>query len=232
MNIFGRNYNIEGHDTLMPERGAARFFALFFTHFWKLIGVNILFVLFSLPIITLPASLCAMNRILIKLVRDGNVLLWQEFRDEFKTSILSAILPGLMFSVLLFGAYFFISLALANAANPNWRLIFWIAGFTLLLSGICVGEYYFVMKAELDLSGIALMKNAALLSLVSLGTSLAVFFIVVAALLASALLMPASVALILFIMPVLTQYTVCFILNSVIQAKIIGPYEQMQSKHN
>lgn len=230
MSIFGRNYEEEGHDIPMPERGIKRFFAIFFTHFWKLVGVNILFVLFSLPIVTLPASLCAMNRVLIKLVRDGNVLLWPEFRDEFKADIFPAMLPGLLFSALIFGACFFMSMAFGNVENPLWCLAFWVAGVSLLLAGVCVGEFYFVMKAELDLSGMALMKNAVLLALVSPGFSLAGLAIIIAALFVLAAFMPAAAILILFILPAMTQYAVCYIINGVIQKKIIGPYEQMHSE--
>lgn len=229
MNIFAKNYEIEGPDIPMPERGAARFFAVFFSHFWKLICVNILFVVFSLPVVTMPASLCAMNRVLIKLVREGNVMLWQEFRDEFKADLLSSILPGFLFGMPIFSGYFFIRLALANAEYAGMRLTFWSLGICLLLFSICIGEYYFVMKAELDLSGKDLLKNAVLLSLATPLPSLLSFAVAVIFMLVSAALMPVSILLIFFAFPVLAQYIVCFILNNVIQEKIITPYEQMNS---
>ena len=90
--LGNRNWKKEGEGKPAPSHGRERFFYLLRTHFWKLITLNLLFLLFSIPVVTLPAALCAMNRVLIKLTRDGNCLLWMEFRDEFKRSFLKSLL--------------------------------------------------------------------------------------------------------------------------------------------
>lgn len=70
----------------MPEGGIQRYALLLTTHFRTLVGLNLLFVLFSLPVITLPAALCAMNRVCMLLIRKGCCFLWQDFRQEFRRS--------------------------------------------------------------------------------------------------------------------------------------------------
>ena len=232
MGLFERIHGRERKDIPMPERGLKRFFSVLFTHFWKFIGVNLLFALFSVPVVTLPAALCAMNRVLVKLTRDGNVLLWEEFRDEFKADVLSAFLPGLLFASSIFGAYFFMSLASGNSAYPGWCLLFWCVGIFLLIFGVCTGETFFVMKAELALRFKDLLKNAVLLSAAEFGTSFTVLASVLTAVFTMAVLMPFSLFLMLLFVPALTQYIVCFSVNSIVQKNVIGPYENREKEKN
>jgi uncharacterized membrane protein YesL len=62
---------------------------------WKLVALNLMFLAFSIPVVTMPASLCGMNRVLIKLWREGNCFLWSDFWDEFKANILKPCRLGL-----------------------------------------------------------------------------------------------------------------------------------------
>lgn len=97
MSFFGHGYEREGAGLPMPEGGIRRYALLLTTHFWKLIGLNLLFVLFSLPIITMPAALCGMNRVCMLLIRNGHCFLWQDFIEEFKRSFVRSILPVVFF---------------------------------------------------------------------------------------------------------------------------------------
>ena len=82
--------------------GGRRFFYLLWTYIWKLVWLNVVFLIFCIPAITIPAAISAMDRALVVLVRDGNVLLWEEFRDEFKRDFRACLPLGLIFGVLLF----------------------------------------------------------------------------------------------------------------------------------
>lgn len=68
-----------------PKKGPARFFFLFSTYFWNLIGMNLLFVLCCLPVVTIPASLCALNHYFIKMVRDGVGFSLCDYWKEWKS---------------------------------------------------------------------------------------------------------------------------------------------------
>ena len=97
-----RGMRREGRGLPAPREGARRFFYLFWNHAWKLIRLNLLFLACCIPVVTMPAALCAMDRALIVLVREGNVLLWEEFRDEFKKDFWRSLPLGLLFGGLLF----------------------------------------------------------------------------------------------------------------------------------
>lgn len=64
-----RGMRREGRGLPAPREGARRFFYLFWNHAWKLIRLNLLFLACCIPVVTMPAALCAMDRALIVLVR-------------------------------------------------------------------------------------------------------------------------------------------------------------------
>ena len=72
---------------------------------WDLFVLNLLFILCSIPILTIGASLTAMHRVLLQIVRDDDVHyvkdFFQTFRKEFKQSTL-LWLPMLLIGAVLF----------------------------------------------------------------------------------------------------------------------------------
>lgn len=211
MGFFGKKTNREGAGLPLPEGGIRRYAVLLTTHFWKLIGLNLLFVLFSLPVITMPAALCAMNRVCMLLIRNGYCFLWQDFWEEFRRSFLRSLLPALLFLLLIFFAYYSMSLGLTNAGLPLWSLLFWAVGIGTAVAGICWGSYFFALVSLLDQNNRGVLKNAWLLCMIRPGNALAVFAIIVAVGLVIAALMPISIFLMICCAAVLVQYSVCFL---------------------
>ena len=69
-----------------PKKGIKRYLFISYTYFWKLCRLNLLFILFCLPIVTIPPSLAAMSRVLLKMAREGNTFIFSDFFAEFKSS--------------------------------------------------------------------------------------------------------------------------------------------------
>lgn len=224
-------YSREGAGLPAPETGWRRAGAMAATHFWKLLRANLLFVLFSLPLITLPAALTALDRVCVVIYKDGNIFLWDEFFREFKRSFARSILPGLGFGLLLFSGYFFMSLGNGNAALGFPALIFWALGILAVCVAVILGEYYFCLTAVLDINNRGALKNALILwlarpgsGLLILGLALALFF------LSLALLPLITPALILVLLPVLCQYPACYLIFDVTEDLVLIPYAEQQEK--
>lgn len=222
MGIFGNQYDREGAGLPMPEGGIRRYLLLLTTHFWKLIGLNLLFVLVSLPVITLPAALCAMNRVCMLLIRDGHCFWWQDFFQEFKRSFKRSLLPALGFFLLFFFGYYTMSLGLTNAALPLWSLIFWAIGIGSTIVSVCWGQYFFALVSLLDQNNRGILKNAWLLCMIRPSKALLVLGLVLLLVILIALLMPISLVLIICLIPVLVQYSVCFVVYEEAEAYIIS----------
>ena len=86
----------KGEAVPLPEKGAKLFFFLLDTYFFKLIAMNLLTVLLSIPIFTIPAGITALSRVLMKLTLQGYCSVYQEYFSEWK----SALVRYLPFSLI------------------------------------------------------------------------------------------------------------------------------------
>jgi len=221
MGLFSGKFEKEGAGLPMPEGGPARYFSLLFSNIWKLIGANLLFVLFSLPLVTLPAALCALNRVCILIYKNGFCYLWQDFFGEFKSSFKRSLLPALMFLGFLAFAYYAMSLGLTNAGLPLWSMIFWTLGIMFALAALAWGSYFFVLVAMLEQGNKDVLKNARLLCMISPGKAMMTVLIVIAAAALTAALLPVSVFLVLLIIPAIVQYTVSYLVYELAEDYIL-----------
>ena len=225
MSLFGKRQNREGAGLPLPEGGFRRYAAVLGTNFWKLVRLNLIFILFSLPVVTIPAALCGVNRVCMLLIRNGYCFLWEDFWEEFRRSFRRSLLPGLLFSALLFVGYYAMSLGLTNAGLPAWSLLFWTIGFATAAAGTCWGSYFFALVSLLDQKNGLMLRNAWLLCMVSPLKSFAVLALILAVGFVLAILMPASVVLLLTCAVVLVQYTLCFFVHGLAERYILTKTE-------
>ena len=79
-----------------PVKGLRLFFQILYHEFFSLIGVNFLFYLFCIPIITIPASYCAMTRITVNMARNQPYFLWSDFWTTFRLEFRKATIAGIV----------------------------------------------------------------------------------------------------------------------------------------
>ena len=211
MSIFTRFMNREGAGIPAPSGGSRRYFYILYTHFFKLVGLNLLTLLFSLPVVTAPAALCAADRVYLLLLKDGNCFLWQDFIKEFREEAFRLILPGILFALILFSGYFFMSLGKGNAVYFGWSSLFWMLGILLTALGLAWGRYTLVLAALQPLPVRKLMKNAALLCTMNPARAVLVAAVIAAAVFAAAVLMPVFLAAMALVWVAFIQFTTCFI---------------------
>lgn len=94
-------------DTMpIPTGGFGRIRYVLTTHFSKLIQANLLFILFSLPVITIPVSFAAMTAVVQELFRKGHCHVWHTFFQEFRTEPVARTLLSLLLLALPVGGWF------------------------------------------------------------------------------------------------------------------------------
>lgn len=108
---FGaRQRDVKEIDRNAPSRtGAALFVEIVAREWWELFKLNLLMVLFALPVVTIPAMLAATTRITTTMIRDENHYLWRDFLESFRREFWRATFVGWAFGVA-------IALGLAAAA--------------------------------------------------------------------------------------------------------------------
>lgn len=230
MSILRRRFEKEGAGTPAPSVGAAGFFYQIGAFFWRFVTANVLFLLASVPIVTMPVALSALNRVCIKLYRDRNVLVWEEFRDEFKGSFKKGLLMGLFFGVGMFFAYYLLSLGKTNWENP-FGVLFVAAGVVVLTGLALWAAYAFVLLASLDLEQVRdILHNAWVLMFLGRKHTLGIFGVLLLVGLFTWLFFPFTLLPLLFCGIALMQYTICMLVNEPMQTHILTPYAMQQEE--
>lgn len=158
-NLFYQYKGGKGVTGPPPEKGIKKFFFISYTHFWKLIRLNLLFILFCLPVVTIPPSITAITRVLIKLDREGNTFLFSDFIEEFKSSFIKswiAFTPWLAAIIITIIGYQSIN----NVYQNTFQIILFVMICSLLY---CYSNYCFCMIALVDLPLGKIMRNAVIM---------------------------------------------------------------------
>jgi hypothetical protein len=97
----------KGIDKDAPKRtGLALFFQIIAREWWELVKLNLLFILVSLPLVTLPAATFATASICRAMVEDRNVYLLRDFLEALHQYALRATAWGMATgAVLALGLY-------------------------------------------------------------------------------------------------------------------------------
>lgn len=131
-------------------------------------GLNLLFILFCLPVVTIPPAMTALCKVLLNLARDGNTFYLKDFKDEFKSSFWKswiAFLPALVLIGL--GIALFSSIGDVYANMPFVVVYVMIGSFVY-----CETAYCFCMIALIDLPLGKIIKNSIIMVLVEMKRSI------------------------------------------------------------
>ena len=83
-----------------------------------IICANLMFILFSLPVVTIGASYAALYRVMFKTMRSGGVTNpFKQFWLGFKTSFLQATIVWVIYAALMIFGYFDVQICL-SAGEP------------------------------------------------------------------------------------------------------------------
>ena len=153
MGFLKPNFENEGKgvskDT--PEKtGFALFVDTLIREFWNLIKLNLLFLLFSIPIITIPASFAALTNVSMKIARQQHIFVFYDFKESFKKNWKQSSLLGIIFLLYV----------------PLFICIF----INLLLAFSFIYSFPLLTTVKLSLKDI--FKNSFLLSIISLKNTL------------------------------------------------------------
>ncbi len=143
-----------------PQKGAARFFFLLSTHLTKLFEVNMLFLLFCLPIVTIPAALSGLSRVCTLLMREGASSVWTDFIAEFKASFTKSIVVFVASVVFLPSAYLCIYIGRGMEGGALSFMLFALAALIFFWS-ILMTCYAYAMMSMCNLGAGAIIRNAA-----------------------------------------------------------------------
>lgn len=203
------------------EHPVKRFFILAYECFWRLVFSNLLFLLFALPIVTIPASFAGLLNAVFPLAEDKPGSIWENFKKGFISCFWRAELLGLLaFIGLAIGGtavYYYFELS-----KTTWLGMFPLAlalGCVLLFCMACNSAFTMLVKVKLTWKGI--LKNALLFSLSLLGRNLIALGAELCLLLFTVLLFPGGILYGLFMGFSFTAFVNCYLYVLPIQRYVL-----------
>ncbi|MDL2233312.1 DUF624 domain-containing protein [Ruminococcaceae bacterium OttesenSCG-928-L11] len=208
-----------------------QFFILVQRKFWKLIQLNLLFILFCIPIVTIGPDISGMTYVLRNFATEQPVFLFSDFWDAFKSNFKQSFAYSIIFAVAAVVMYIAGSFYFANAAE---NALFYIpAGFIALIAVLFVfaNFYIFPMIVTLDLPLKGIIKNGFLFSI--LGIKSNIFTAVILAILIFLLWMFYVIGFLVYVIIGFALIGFIIVFNSyrIIQKYAIDPYmEQLETE--
>ena len=144
-----------GVDGPPPSVGFPRFWYILRNHPGKLILGNVLFVLFSVPIITAPAALCGLNAVIARLMLSGHCYTARDFVDGFRRRFWSKTLMGLPFFVVIAGAV----LLYEAGRRGVWLYVAFVAACFFFFAACC---FFALTTRESEPVGVLYLRAFAL----------------------------------------------------------------------
>ncbi|MBP5207120.1 MAG: DUF624 domain-containing protein, partial [Clostridia bacterium] len=230
------------------DKGIFNFFDIYTTNFWKLILLGLMWLLFSLPVVTMPAATCAFVYIIRNMVRKKGVFLWGDFVDTFTKyfwkslplGIADLILYGLSFIALRwYGIMGGLIIYEGVFAQPSF---FYLIGFGVVFAFTAIYTmmrmYTYMQLVSFDFGYIQIIKNSFYLA--CLGFLRNLFVVLVRLLIVVVLYFIASIGnsvgfgIVIVITPLLVINFRGYLINynafAVIYKHIVGPYEEEQAR--
>lgn len=143
-------------DKPIPESFNGKFLYHVRYHYLMLLGLNVLFMVCCLPIVTIPAACCAMSGILTKLVREKPVFFWNDYWMEFKTDFLKRCVLWLLMAIAPFSLGFYTTWLGLDRDGTVTRLICIVVLFL-------VQSFWFTCMVLIDTTPLKNLKNALIL---------------------------------------------------------------------
>ena len=170
---------------------------IFLTAVCNLIFVNFCFVITCIPIITIGASLTAMNRITIKILLGENPPVFSEYFRSFKNNFKQSTVIWLILAAVT--GFFVWEIYLINTALPPEYTWTQYPIYFLLLAVFSCMTYAFPIIAWFDENNRQVIKNSLLLSLANIPST--IFFAIITL----------ALGLVTYVYPVLVLSLMCFL---------------------
>lgn len=209
-----------------------KFFEIFGRKFWKIIELNMLFVLFCIPVVTFGPAMAAMTHVMRKFILEQPCFMFQEFwtafKKNFKQSLVIGIVDVLCIASLLISLYQFLYVT----SLPDGYFVF-------MCLFIGVGSIFFMMHfyiyleiVALNLNLPAILKNSLLLVFLGVKRNFLALIINLVIIALIVLFLPYSIFAVVFFPLAWMCFSTVFICYPVIQKFIVNPYYEERGERN
>ncbi len=234
MGFLQANYNKPGagvRKDAPQKKEFVRFFEIYVRKFWKLVTANLIYLLFSLPIVTCGLADAGLTYITRNFAREKFAFVWEDFVDTIKKNWKQALPIGIInlviTGILLFDILFFSSTGEGVTGVLMLAVIFFIS-----LVFIFMRYYIPLLTITFKLSIKQIYKDSLLLAVAGMKRNFLITLVLAALYgLAYALIninvvvgLVIVVLVVLFLFPAFRSFLIQFCIFPVVKKHIIDPY--------
>lgn len=210
-----------------------RFWEMFFRKFWILFQINLIYVLFCIPIVTIGPATAAMTALIRNIYLEKPQFVFHDFKDQFKKNFKQALPIGLLDILALFMGNFIIYYYYVNYAEMDMTAkVLMVLSLLASIFVIMMSFYIYPQIVALDLKIGAIVRNSMLL----------VFLNPLGDIISLALICGYTALIWWFLFPVLTlipvlpfawiAFVAVFTCYPTIQKVLINPYYEKSGEKN
>ena len=210
------------------------FWEIFGEKFWKFFQINLIYVLFCIPVVTFGPATAAMTQLMRKFVIGEPIFVFHEFFEAFKKNFKQSLIVGIIDLGLIFILVYnlnFYSAALQNTSDMQTKIILALSvamGFFVIMMHF----YIYPQIVALNLKLPQIIKNSFILMVVGFKRSFAAFFAWFAIIALMMLGFPYSMLLLPVLPFAWLNFIATFCAYPVIQKFIIDPFYESKGEKN
>lgn len=181
MGLFS-NYNNAGSGIpKMPQekRGFFKFMEVYSRHFWDLAILNLLYILFCIPVITFGPATAALLKVTRNYSQERSCFMFHDFWKTFKTSFKQSFPVGLFDLFLMFWSWYMLTFYYNMSQVYSFGKILLVIAISLLLILYMMHFYIYLLIVSTNLKLKQIVKNSFLLISIGLKPTLITFFSIV-----------------------------------------------------
>ncbi len=129
----------------------------FLAKFWDLVKLNFMWLLFSLPVVTIGASTVAAYSVAMKMVDDEEGYVARSFVSAFKANIKQGMIMGLIFLAATYAIYLDYEI---NRVSEEGSIILIVIGIVSVFAYVAAMLYSFPLLARYENSIVATIQNS------------------------------------------------------------------------
>lgn len=182
MGLFNKNYNDSGVGIAKKtpqKKPLFKFFETFGNKFWVLIELNLIYVLFCLPIVTFGPATAALTHMMRNIYLQKPQFIFHDFLQAFKKNFKQSIVIGIFdiaaIALTIFSFYFY-------TENIDSNDTYWFM-YALTMAAevifLLMNFYIYPQIVALNLKMPAILKNSLILAFLNIkGNLIALFFFI------------------------------------------------------
>ena len=233
MGLFPNNPNRSGAlKTPHEKTGFVKYAAIYFNHFWKLMALNFIYVLFCIPIVTIGPATAALTKVCRNYSQERHAYVfsdfWKGFKQNFKQGLVFGLIDTVFVVIFFVGAPFYI--AWAKMMPIIYVPLFIFLAFILVI--IMMNFYIYIMVSSTNLTVKQIIKNAFILVYLGMKKTLICLFVYVFLMSVCILYFPPSLVLILTLPYSFVAFLNCGLCYPVVRKYIIQPYYDQIGEEN